>query len=345
MIFIRKFFDDAAGGNSGGSPDATATADAKQTVTDPNAAAPPANLPQPVFTIEELKSLGVNSKEDAIAILNKVREDGKPDEEKKRQAAIEKADFLKYAAVRNYANDDFNKYESLTAKADRDLIFEKYAAEEKADNPDLTDSELKEAFESEYKLDSENEKVKAKGEARLKREAAEIRKPAENAWSTAQTNYKEELSALEKQKEFKALVKDTFKSNVPEKYTFKVKNGEEEVDVELDVTPELRKDIEKAFDSEKSFAKYLTYDGKEKEFVEAFKANVQSFIESKLAKAGVQKGVELGIKLGTKKGSNAGADNPFALQNNSSGNKDTKVVSLEESNSKIAKARRQYSNR
>lgn len=345
MNLIRKYFDDGAGSNSGGSPDPTLVADPSK-VADPNAAAPPAELPQPVFTIDELKELGFDSKESAIAAFNKMKEDNKPNEEKQRQANIEKANFLKYAAERNFVNDDFNKYESLQSKADRDLVFEKFSAEEKADNPKITDEELKESFESEYKLTNDNEKSKAKGEARLKKDAEELRNPAKNAWEKAQSSYKEELSVWEKNKSFKTTVKDILDKNVSAKYSFKAKDGEEDVDVELDITPELRKELEKSFLGEKSFAKFLTYDeGKEKDFYDTLKANAQNFVEAKLAKAAVQEAIKIGVGRGTKKGSNIGAEAPFAVQNNAKTGQTIKDVSLEQANNNLGKIRKQFSKR
>lgn len=343
MEFIRKFFEDGAANNAGGDAGAAAVVDTKKQA-DTIVADPPKDLPQPVFTLEELKTLGLDSKEAAIAFINKAKEDNRPEEEKQKKANIEKANFLKYAAERDFLTDDFKKYESLEAKADRDLVFEKYAAEEKADNPALTDEEIKEAFESEYKLNNENEKIKAKGEAKLKREANELRKPSQNAWNKAQESYKGELGAWQKHQEFKGLVKDTFKSEIPEKYSVKVKIGEEEIPVIVDVTPELKTKIEKAFNSEKTLSKYLSFDGKPADFAADLSRNIKSFIKSELADLAIEEGVKIGIKRGTAKASK-GADNPFALQDNTANNQQTRVATVEESTNKIANARKQYARR
>ncbi len=338
MILLRKYLDADANDNGGGA----AATDAPPADQQTNL---PADLPQPAFTIDELKEFGIENKESLIAQLKELKEKNRPDEEVKKQAALERVNFQKYAVERGFATDDFNKYESLSSKAERDLVFEQFAAEEKADNPDITDQELKEAFETEYKLNSDNEKARAKGEARLKKDAAEIKKPAETAWKTAQDSYNEEKAAYVKQKEFKSIIKNTFEKEIPGKFTFKGKDGDEDIVLEVDVTPELRSKIEKSYDSDKTFVKFLTHNGKPEEFAASISSKIKSHIKAELSDMAVQKAIEAGIGRGTKKGSTVGAENPYALKNNGGGNQSEKKESLEQSNNKLANVRKQFAHR
>lgn len=342
MNFIKLFYNDGTEAGTGGGAQVADVVDTPVASSTATPSTPNPVIPENAFTIEEMKQFGFDSREKMIEALNGLKQNQKSEEEKRKEANIEKARFLQFAAENDLINDDFNKYESLQLKTERDLVFERFAAEEKADNPDITEAELKEAFEEEYKLNSENAKAKAKGEARLKKEASEIKNPAESAWNSAHKEYQESLKAYNKKQEFDSLLKETFKDAIPDKLPFKVKNGEEEIVVEIPIDAKLKTKIQQSFDSEKSLTKYLLHEGKPEDFAGSLRTKINSFLKAELADIAVQNAIDTGIKLGTKKGSNVGAENLFGLQQGGAGQAAAKVVDLETSNKAIAEARKKY---
>lgn len=344
MNFIRLFYTDGAnegGGTEGAQAAAVVDNSQGQGSAPTEIKTPEAKITANAFTEEDIKNFGFDSKEKMIEFLQKAKESTKSQQDKEKEEVIKEADFMRYAAERNLITDDFKNYKSLQAKAERDLVFEKFSAEEKADNPDLTDEEIREAFDAEYKLNHENAKVKSKGEARLKKEAAEIKRPAVDAWEKAQSQFKEDTEAFQKNKVYKGIEKEVISKAIPEKMTLKLKDGEVEVPLEVDVAKEIREKAEKLFGGEKGFIKFLVHDGTPEEFSEKFKERINSFVEAEVHKAAaVQKAFEAGLKMGVARGSNVGADNLFGLkQGDGSGRKEVKGETLAESNKKIAQAR------
>jgi hypothetical protein len=351
MNLIRLFFEDGAANGGGAAPvegaatNTTDVKDADHAGAPAGDKTPEAKIPVNAFTEDEIKTFGFDSKEQMIEALKKLKETSKSDAEKEKEELIKEADFMRYAAERNLVNDDFKNYKSLQAKNERDLVFERYAQEEKADNPDLTDEEIKEAFESEYKLNSENAKAKTKGENRLKKEAAEIRKPAVDAWEKAQSAFKEDTQLFQKNKVYKGIEKEVISKAIPEKITLKLKDGDTDIPLDVDVAKEIKEKAEKLFGGEKGLVKFLVHDGTPEQFSENLKARINSFVDAEVSKVAVQLALEAGIKIGTKKGSTVGAENLFGLkQGDGTGRQQTQEVSLEDSNKKIADARAKAKN-
>jgi len=352
MNLIRLFFDSGAAENGGAAPADTSTENNQQQPTadgKENTNAPVANIPENAFTIDELKQFGFDSKEKFVEFLNKSKETQKTDADKEKDQIIAEANMMRFAAERDLITDDLKNYKSLQAKTDRDLVYEGYLSEWKEENPDITDEteiavSAKKDFEHAYKLDSENAKAKTKGEAKLAKEASEIRKPSTEAWKTVNQSFSEATQTFEKNKQFKSIVKDITTKAIPDKLTLKLKDGETELPLDVAVEKEIRDEVEKMFGGEKGFVKYLVHEGTPEEFSKILQSKIDAFVESKANKAAVQKAFELGIGIGTKKGSTVGAENLFGLNQGNGGQAPGKVLTMEQSNQKIAEARQRVMN-
>lgn len=336
MILLRKFYDEAAGdgGSGGGGGDAAAAQAAADAAAAQSAAdaAKNTNTEAPLFTADEIKGMGFDSPEAAKAAFldlhNKSKIVDPTAEELKKQANIDHANFLKYAAENDLLNDDFQKYESLKGTPDRDLVFNKFAAEFKEDNQDIPaeqlEAETKEAFENEFHLNSSNVKEKGRGESRLAKEAAEMRNPAVTAYTTAQENWKGHKEVMAKGEGFARTFKEVI-SAVPDKLeVFKAtlkkddkiaEDAGEEVVVELELTKDEKAAAEKKFNTVKTFQLYL--DAEKNGKLDEFKANLNkkmiSFIKQG-RESDILTDVATKVKgIAMKFGSDVGAGQPFSV--------------------------------
>ena len=76
------------------------------------------------------------------------------------------------------------------------------------------------------KLDSDNEKVKARAEAKLAKRAAELRSPHTSAYEKTRKDYDEERDLRQTFPNFTKKIEDFSKEFIPEKYEFfKTKDG------------------------------------------------------------------------------------------------------------------------
>jgi len=137
----RFFYDDAADQNAGGDTDTGSTNNQQHQVnTD-------VNLLNPLFTESQLKDFGFDNAEQFKEHLQRHKENQIPEDVRKRNAEVEKADFLKLSTEEGLMNvDEYSTYESLSKRPDRDLVFEKFAAEFKVSNPEATDELIKTEF-------------------------------------------------------------------------------------------------------------------------------------------------------------------------------------------------------
>jgi len=243
------------------------------------------------------------------------KEPEKTPEQVAKEAELEKVNFRKYAVEKDLMkDDDFSRFDTISKKAERDLVFERFANEQKEDNPEITDDELKDAFEFEYKLNSENEKTRARGLARLQKEAAEIKNPLESTYKSAKTQYDEDR-AIEKQvAPYKKFIDDLIKENTPDKLSFfKTKDGDEEISVEVELSKEDREELAKTFINPKTFRSYLDSNGKLDEIKPALAKKINGFLKQKYFETALSKSFETGHGRGVLKGSNVGANQPFAI--------------------------------
>jgi hypothetical protein len=299
MFLSNKFnFELGAEGNNGG----------VDTLVDPV-------IPDNVLKeLEELRSFKAN-----MASVEPTR----TPEELAKEAELEKVNFRKFAIESDYMKDeDFSKLESLKSQKDRDLIFEDFSKEWEVENPDVDpeykESMIKEDFESLYHLNSDNKVLKLKGEKLLAKEATEKRSPLENNYKKAQDGYGEAKSVYATVPKFNKFIDEVIKKNVPDKLTlFKTKEGEQELEVDGELTKEQKEEIDSMFRKNiKIFEKFKS--GKDIDNVEAsISKKIQGYIKINTYESANQKsfqlGKELGEGLGTNNGSTIGAKQPYAV--------------------------------
>ena len=334
MRLSPNFYYEGAAGETeqggGGAPDAKQKVDTT------------VNLITPILSADNIKEYGFDSEEEAKEFLRQRKENAIPIEEKKKAEDLDKANFIKYSTENNLiAPDEISKYESLKAKADRDLVFENYLSAWKEENPDIKEDIekiAKEEFESEYKLDSANEKSKSRGEARLAKEASEIRNPFSTKYESASKAYAEAKKDAAKIPAYNQFMEGLVEKLTPEKLVlYKAKEGETEIPIEVELTKAERAEILKDFRNSKNFVNFITTD-KPAELEAKLTKKINTFLRDKYFETSMTKAIETGRGLGVKKGSTAGAENPFALVKEAKST-ETKHVGLEESNAKVAQAR------
>lgn len=334
MVLIPRFIYDSDAGAEGG-----AGATEKQNTNEQgnnNALELPEEIKSQLAELEELRQFkAANSKAPE-----------KTSEEIARENELEKINLKKYAVENKIASDDdFIQFDTLQQKKDADLVYEGFLSDFKEENPEITDpAELekvaKEEFNRIYKLDSANEKAKEKGLAKLAKEAAEIRTPYKSKVEAAQSKYNEEKELRAKMPEFDKFISAQIEKNAPDKIPFKIKNGEEELFVDVELTKEDKAAISKAFNTPKT---YLSFTKSPEETEKMIAKKVQGWVRENKFEEIASKFFKEGEGRGVAQGSNAGADNPFALKNNNgTGGQKRQGITLAESNDKVAQARSRY---
>jgi hypothetical protein len=317
----------------------------QQTTTTPQVETP---SPQGLLTQEELAAYGFQTADELKIFLQKQKEAQIPEEEKQRLANLEKAEFFQTAAQSGFNIEDLTKYESVKTKADAELVFEKFVADFKEENPDIEESELEDAaklaFDDEYKLSSDNEKAKQRGLKRLERDAKELRSPMETVYQKAKSIFEEQRQMKTVFPEYNKFIESVINENTPDKVVlFQTKDGEDEIAVDTEITKEQREEIAKLFKNEKTFAQYLNDKQSKEELGKKIAKKIEGYIRQNNFETAVKKAYETGVGIGTKRGSTVGAENLFGVAAQSKGGTaEIKNLSLEESNKRIAEARSRY---
>lgn len=247
------------------------------------------------------------------------KEPDKTPEEIAKLADKEKGEFIKYSSDEGLMKvDEFHAYENLKVKADRDLVFENWLTNWKEENPDVEadeiDARAKADFDEEYKLTSSNDKTRARGEARLAREAAEVRKPLQTTYEKAQGAFKELQSIRQTYPKYEKFMDDLIKETVPEQIVFKTKEGEEDITIDdVKLTEEDKKEIAKQFKNDKNFFSFTKNADKLDTVKAAIAKKIDGYLKVKYFDK-VNEAVYIAAKgIGVKKGSNVGAEAPFAI--------------------------------
>ena len=333
MVFKSNFiFDDGAAEGAGGTAEIVDNNQQQEPIVEQvQAPTLPEDIAKELEELRAWKQANYKEPEKAAEVIAKEQEQ-------------DKAEFIKYGVENDlFKIDELTQYESIKVKADADLVFESFLKEFKEENSEIVDEEaLSEAakaeFDATYKISSTNEKAKERGLAKLAKEAKEIRSPFESKVTTAQNSYTEEKNIRAKMPSFEKFIDSQIDKNVPEKVSFKIKKGEEELPIEVTLTKEDKEAIAKTFKTPKTF---LQYNKSPEETATTLDRKIQGWIKEHKFEEALSKAAETGEGLGIQKGSNAGADAPFALRQGAV-RPAAKVLSLEESNNKIAKMREQY---
>jgi len=340
MVFKSRFYYND-GANEGGGGDSGEGSQSNENNDTPQ-------IPEEIQRqLEEANQLKAELEELRAFRAANTKEPEKSAEEIAKEQEIEKVNFRKFAVENDYAKDeDFVQFETLQQKKDAELVFENYLKDFKDENPDITDEkELREAAEEDfnktYKLTSDNEKAKEKGLAKLAKEAAEIRTPYSSKIEKAKGEYntKKELASTY-EKKFIPFTEEVKKS-IPSKVVYsKMKDGETEVSFDIEVTEDDIKEVEEKFlKNHKTF--YQFKEGKPDEVKSKLSAKIESYLIAKKRDEGNKKIADYFEGRGVEKGSTTGADSSFAMQQ-SSMRREAKVLTLQDSNDKMAQARARF---
>lgn len=326
MIFTRLFYN--ADGNEGGGSDIV-----EEVIVETNEAT--VNQVEKVdFSLDQMKEWGFDSKEQLEQHFAKIKADNISAEEKAKLEQLDNLEFRKYSISNDFLKDeDFDKHKNIVSKSNYDLVFEKHLAEFKEDNQDIDESDLfdaaKEDFEYTYKLNSEKESVKNRGLAKIEKEANELKAEVERPFSSAKEKYELAKSVAKNYPEFEKFVSETVKKNTPEKaIIYNIKDGENEIPVEIELTQEDRNEMSKAFSKHTNYHKFTK--GSQEEFAAELDNKMQSWILANKKEQILSKAVEAGIGIGKAKGSNIGATAPFPIVSKNTNMSDEAKKTLEE---------------
>lgn len=246
-------------------------------------------------------------------------------EEKEKRDNLYKVEMQKFAVENGLMKpDDFVKLENLKAKDDRSVVFENWLPSWKEENPDAdpadADRLAKEDFETEYRLNSENEKTKARGLAKIEKEAKEMRSPLESSYTRLKEDFDEDRTVKADYPGFNKQVSGFIQESIPAKVKlFETKDGEDTVPVEIDLTDEQRKEVyQKVAKRVMNSSTYQLYKKGDTKALQALAKQVaEETIWTDQRETGLAKIAETFLKRGDDKGYKRGvigAKNPFPLQ-------------------------------
>ena len=251
-------------------------------------------------------------------------------EEKEKQESIYKANIQKFAVEKGEMKlEDFTKLENLKNKADRDLVYDNWLEDWKEENEgsddleNLDESEIaekaKEDFEKEFKLSSTNEKVKAKGEAKLAKAAKEIRQPLESSYNKVKDEFDREDDIRKTYPDYDKTVRKFVNEKKKKKFDFyKGKDGEIEIPIDIELSKEdkaeIAENIAKKIQNPETFSSYKK--GELEALQKLAKTETDNFIFNKYKDEGLKRVAETFLSTGYKKGlakGGMGAKNSFAV--------------------------------
>lgn len=282
----------------------------------------------------ELERLKKENEELKKPTSKKEPEKAKTPEELAKEKVIYDANLIQFAATTgDLKPEDFTKLDTLRSKADRDLVFERFSADHKEDNPDADPDEIQNAFDEEYKIKSVNDKVRQRGEQRMAKEAGEIRTPLTSSYEKVKGRFDSENEVRQNYPAFSSKVDEITAASIPTKIdVFKDKDGEEEVSVDLDLTDAQRKDIAekvaKKMNSPKTYALYK--EGKLEDIQKKTQEVAEALIWKEYRQDALKKVAATYNERGIKK-AKVGPNNPFPLNDkNQSGNRQKGNVDAEQ---------------
>lgn len=297
-----------------------------------NAANQGANDPPKLDAIAELlKELKFKDIDELKEVIKKRDETASQEtpEQKKRNEELYRANLQTFAIENGVMGlDDFQKMEILKGKADKDLVFEKYANDVrdeitddlKQENPEATKEEIeariKESFEKEYPLESKNNKSKERAERKIAEEAKLMRGPLESSFNGVKARYDEEREVSNAFPKYAEKLNELIGANItPELTVYSGKDGEEDISIKVPLTEDERKAVvEKAFKKISTHEMYKLYKaGKVDEISALVKDEVDTILWKDYREKGVQEIATKFLSRGTSKGSSTGAKNPFPV--------------------------------
>jgi len=301
---------------------------------DPPANDPPANDPPaadpvlPEYVQNLLKEHGLSSVEELDQFLKKAKEPAKTPEQIQKEQEVYNSGLVDFAVKNDLLKlDDVVTLESMKKKSDEDLVFDQFAKDIKdeiLEDPEITDDsteeeilgKIKDAFEKEYPLNSQNEKVKQRAEAKLAKAAKEIREPFERSFTNAKSRYDDEISVRNEYPKYQSAMQKLITDTVPGKIDFfSDKDGDQDILADIPLSDDDKKNImdqlrEKIVNNPETFI--LHKSGKVDQIRQNIKDQLDLIIYRNYAETGKKKIAETYMSLGIKKGSDTGASNSFA---------------------------------
>lgn len=274
-----------------------------------------AQLPEDVA--KELEELRRYKEQNPVKVEETAEQ--KAEREKQFQTQLHQFAFEKGL----YNAEDLGKLEALKNQADQDVVYSNFKENFKAINPNASDEDIKEAFDSHYHINSENEHLKKLGESRLQNEAKSYRNPYESKFETAKKEFEIQRNIDAKVPDFDKFLQKVVKDYSPDQWTvFKTKDGDEEIPVNYQLTEEDRKAALESLRNSNNFGLFLKDPQQATEFLQK-----QLEVHHRMAHNDkINKIIfDSGVSRGTKKGSTTGAENPFPLasQKNAANSTDT----------------------
>lgn len=259
------------------------------------------------FSPEQLKSWGFESIDQLDAFVKTQKATQRPAEEIQKEQDIENARFRAFAIEEGQMTEnDFKSYEKLMATADKDLVFQDYFNEFKAENPDIAEEELLTAAQDQF--DAEYKTASAK---RIAKEATDIRKEITSKFSSAKENYSVDNKFKAASEPYKAFITKTLNEALTDKIVFQEgKDGEDDITVSVEVTAAERAEIAKKVLGNKQFVHFVN--GDKERLANDLKERIQNFALAKYAKQAVSNAYKLGAEISEKR-IKIGANNPFAM--------------------------------
>ena len=227
-----------------------------------------------------------------------------------------------------YNAEDLGKLESLKSQADTDIVYSNFKENFKTINPAATEEEMKDAFNSHYHVDSENEHLKKLGENRLAAEAANYRTPFQSKFDSAQKEFEIQRGIDAKVPEFDNFLKKVIKDHSPENWAvFKAKDGEEEIPVNFQLSETDREAAYKQLRQSDNFALFLKDPKQAEELLQKQAEAIHRLTHNDKINKAI---FDSGVSRGTKKGSTTGAENAFPINSQKGATQQADTTAMEE---------------
>lgn len=211
---------------------------------------------------EFLKSFGVTTEEELKEKLNPTKQD--TPEEKAAKEEQYTANLLNFATKEKLFNaTDFATLQNLKQTPDNDLALNVFSEQYKEINKDrqvdgvaspVTDDEIKEAFNLQYHINSEDSALKSIGEKQIKNIADGKRGDLEAKFNDAKLTYDDFAYREKNSAPFISFINKTVTGSIPAQLEFEGKNDTKIVYNIKDVDV---KELEKIFVNDKAFDDYL----------------------------------------------------------------------------------------
>lgn len=209
---------------------------------------------------EFLKSFGVKTEAELKEKLNPT----KPQTEEEKKASEEQytASLLNFATKEKlFTANDFAALQNLKQTPDNELAYSSFANEYKelnksragSDNP-INDEEIREAFNQQYHVNSEDAALKAIGEKQIKSAADNSRTELEAKFKDAKDTYDDYAYRENNSKPFLNFINKTITASIPTEIKIPGKEGN---DITYKIKNPDLKEIEKIFVNDKAFDDYL----------------------------------------------------------------------------------------